>query len=614
MPPPQDDDLEQARARWRSGVAAVLAKSGRHGQDSIEPERSLDVPTYEGFPIRPLYTALDALAEQPLPGEWPFVRGADPHRDVLAGWKIAEEFPATECTIAAEANAAILAALADGVSAIVLRVGAAGIPAADLAGVLRGVYLELAPIILVAGSDFLAAAQALIDLVGDVASRNGTGLSIDLGADPLTAALGGGSAPPLEDVVAIATRVRGAHGIRTVTIDGPTFHRIGANAGWELAGVIAAGVDYLRLLTRAGVAPADALRQVSFRLVADDDQFMTIAKLRAARRLWARVAEVLNCHQDAAVRVHAITSTAMMTRRDPWVNMLRTTVAAFAAGVGGADTVEVSGFDSAIPGGYPGMQPGFSRRIARNTQLLLLEESHVGRVVDPAGGSWYVEDLTEALAQQAWAHVQSIEAHGGFRAAHGHIADQIAKVAAKRADDIAHRRTAITGVNEFPNLAEPPLPATDPGPGSARYASAFEALRDRSDEFLRGSGARPKVLLLPLGPLAEHNIRATFAANLLACGGIEAVNPGTVDTATIAAAIGEAGASVAIVCGTDTRYRAEAAGVVAAARAAGCALTYLAGHEGVLTDVPADLRPDGFLSAKIDAVQELSKLLTRLGA
>ncbi|OOK76971.1 methylmalonyl-CoA mutase family protein [Mycobacterium kansasii] len=182
---------------------------------------------------------------------------------------------------------------------------------------------------------------------------------------------------------------------------------------------------------------------------------MTLAKMRAARQLWARVAEVAGDPDGGAVTVHAETSLPMMTQRDPWVNMLRCTLAAFGAGVGGADTVLVHPFDVAIPGGFPGTPNSFARRIARNTQLLLLEESHVGRVLDPAGGSWFVEDLTEQLAQEAWRHFQAIEAHGGFVAAHDYLAGRIAEVAARRTDDIAHRRLAITGVNEFPNLDEP---------------------------------------------------------------------------------------------------------------------------------------------------------------
>ena len=188
---------------------------------------------------------------------------------------------------------------------------------------------------------------------------------------------------------------------------------------------------------------------------------MTIAKLRAARQLWARVAEVVGEPEAGAATVHAVTSLPMMAQRDPWVNMLRTTLAAFSAGVGGADTVLVHPFDVAIAGGLPGIAASFARRIARNTQLLLLEESHIGRVLDPAGGAWFVEDLTEQLAEQAWKHFQDIESRGGFEEARDYVAAQIAEVRDRRVDDIAHRRTALTGVNEYPNFAEPPLPHGD---------------------------------------------------------------------------------------------------------------------------------------------------------
>lgn len=299
--------------------------------------------------------------------------------------------------------------------------------------------------------------------------------------------------------------------------------------------------------------------------------------------------------------------------------MLRCTLAAFGAGVGGADSLLVFPFDVAIDGGFPGTATSFARRIARNTQLLLLEESHVGRVLDPAAGSWFVEDLTQRLAEQAWQHFQAIEARGGFAEARDFIAGQIAEIAGRRRDDIAHRRTAITGVNEFPNLAEPALPHSDSSysPLAAgkliRYATDFEALRDCSDAYLARTGSRPQVLLLPLGPLAENNIRATFASNLLASGGIEAVNPGTVDAAGIAKAVKEAGSpAVAVICGTDKRYQDEASGVVQAARGAGVSRVYLAGPEKAVAD--AEHRPDQFLTAKINAVEALSDLLTRLGA
>jgi methylmalonyl-CoA mutase len=596
-------DSAQGLSRWRKAVAGVLAKTARRDPAELpaEPERLLDSPTYEGFPIRALYTSLDSLPEHALPGQWPFVRGGDALRDVKSGWKVAEVFPANGSS--AEVNGAILVALTEGVSALVLRVGESGVSVAGLGGVLEGVFLDLVPVVFESGADYARAAEAVLGLLTDLGDDQRSRLSVDLGADPLTAPLSARPAPSTADVVAVAAKVTGYDGgVRAITVDGPALHNLGASASWELAGSIAAAVGYLRLLGDGGVRPADALRQISFRFAVDDDEFMSIAKLRAARRLWARVAEVVGEPDAGAARLHAVTSLPMMARRDPWVNMLRTTLAAFSAGVGGADTVLVHPFDVAIPGGFPGTAAGFARRIARNTQLLLLEESHIGRVLDPAGGSWFVEDLTKALAEQAWTHLQDIESRGGFDAARDYVAAQIAEVAGRRADDIAHRRTALTGVNEFPNLAEPPLPQGESLEMVARYAAGFEALRDRSDAFLEKTGSRPKALLLPLGPLAEHNIRSTFATNLLASGGIEAVTEDSESTA----------AKVAVICGTDTRYAAEASAAVEAARKAGVSYVLLAGPEKAVAE--ADSKPDGYLTAKIDAVEALSDLLTRLGA
>ncbi|MEN4401210.1 methylmalonyl-CoA mutase small subunit [Mycolicibacterium senegalense] len=616
--------VESDRQQWRTAVAGVLAKSSRRDVADLpaEPERLLDSQTYEGFAIRPLYTSLDALPEPSLPGQWPFVRGGDALRDVKSGWQVVESFPAVAGTAVGTVNGAVLVALTEGASALALRVGGEdGIALGELDRLLDGVYLDLVPVIFEgvgnAGADLGSASGALLPLLENLDDDQRSRLAIDLGADPLTAPLSGRSAVDDADLLATVAKLTGySGGVRAITVDGPAFHNLGASAAWELAGSIAAAVAYLRILGDGGVSVPDALRQISFRYAADDDQFMTIAKLRVARQLWARVAEVVgaDCADDAgAARIHAVTSLPMMTQRDPWVNMLRTTLAAFSAGVGGADTVQVLPFDAAIPGGLDGTSTSFARRIARNTQLLLLEESHIGQVLDPAGGSWFVEDLTAQLAEQAWAHFQDIEARGGFVAARDHITAQIAEVAARRSDDIAHRRTAITGVNEFPNLDEKPLPQGASASSIARYAAGFEALRDRSDAFLAANGARPKVLLLPLGPLAEHNIRATFASNLLASGGIEAINPGPLDAAAIAGAVAEAGApTVAVLCGTDTRYGAEASDAVAAARAAGVRDVLLAGPEKAVAE--ADSKPDGYLTAKIDAVQALSNLLTGLGA
>ncbi|WP_409370747.1 methylmalonyl-CoA mutase small subunit [Mycolicibacterium sediminis] len=607
---------EADRDQWRAAVAGVLAKSRRKDPADFgaEPDRLLDSATYEGFPIRPLYTMLDSQPEPPLPGRWPFVRGGDALRDVKSGWKVAETFPLPGRPAADEGNGAVLSALTEGVSALVLRIGSAGVAVEDVDRLLEGVFLDLVPVVVDAGSDYVAAADSVLALVSALDDDGRSRLSIDLGADPLTAALTGRPAPGLDDVATVASRAVGFDGgVRAVTVDGPTFHDLGASASWELAASVAAGVSHLRALTERGIGVGDAVRQISFRFAADDDQFMTIAKLRAARQLWARVAEVIGAPDGGAATIHAVTSMPMMTQRDSWVNMLRTTLAAFAAGVGGADTVGVLTFDSAIPGGLPGVATTFARRMARNTQLLLLEESHVGRVLDPAGGSWFVEDLTRRLAEQAWTHFREIEAEGGFAAAADFVTRQIGEVRERRRDDVAHRRTAVTGVNEYPNLGEAALARTDLQSPAVRYAADFEALRDRSDAHLAARGARPTAVLLPIGPLAEHNVRTTFAANLLASGGIEAVNPGQVSADDVARVIADAGGATAVVvCGTDARYADEASGVVDAARAAGVAHVYLAGPEKAVA--AAESTPDDYLTATIDAVEALSTLLTRLGA
>lgn len=616
-----DSDL----ARWRSAVADVLVKTTRCDPVDLpaEPERLLDSATYEGFPIRPLYTSADERGESALPGDWPFVRGADALRDVKSGWKVAEVYPAAEDSTAAESNGAVLLGLTEGVSALVLRVGESGaadggsVAPADLDRLLAGVFIDLVPVALEiggAGSTFVAAADAMLALLSDLDDDQRARLSVDLGADPLLASLAGQPAPGLADVVATADRVTryGGH-VRTITVDGPVLHNLGASASWEIGAALAAGVAYLRLLVDAGLSAGDALRQISFRFAADDDQFMTIAKFRAARRLWARVAEVVGVPGAGAATVHASTSLAMMAQRDPWVNMLRTTVAAFSAGIGDADTVLVHPFDVAIADGFPGSARSFARRIARNTQLLLLEEAHIGRVLDPAGGSWFVEDLTGQLAGEAWGCLQRIEARGGFVAAKEFIAERIAEIAERRAADIAHRRAELTGVNEYPNLSEIPLPQGDSLPAVRRYAAGFEALRNRSDDFLEQTGVRPSVLLLPLGPLSEHNIRTTFASNLLATGGIEAINPGQVNAAGVARAVADGGGTgIAVVCGTDARYADEAAATVQAAREAGVGHVLLAGARGTVSD--HDSGPDGYLNTTIDAIEALSDLLTRLGA
>ncbi|BDT92030.1 putative methylmalonyl-CoA mutase small subunit MutA [Nocardia sputorum] len=601
---------------WRKGVAGVLAKTRRVEVSELpeEPERLLDETTYDGLTIAPLYTRRDELPEQPLPGTFPFVRGRDATRDVHRGWFVSTQVAQRD---AAAANREILAGLENGISAVWLGAGERGVPVPDLPAALNGLLFELAPLTLDAGGDVAdAAAQVFAVLDGYVAPAR-EDIRIALGAAPLTSRFADLSDIGLAEAVALAGRAAGRpETVRAITVDGTVFHDAGASDAQELGAAVAAGLAYLRSLTES-LDLADALSQLEFRFAATDDQFATIAKFRAARQLWARVAQVCGAPDFGGAPQHAVTSAAMMSQRDPWVNMLRTTLAAFGAGIGGADTVTVLPFDSALPPGELGVSKSFADRMARNTQLLLLEESHLGHVLDPGAGSWYVEDLTAALAAKAWEFLQEIEAAGGYLAAleSGLLAERVAETKTARDADVAHRKTAVTGVNEFPNLAEQPLSEAARQSGRvARYGAAFEELRNRSDAYLAAHGTRPKALLVPLGSVAEHNVRVTFIANLLASGGIESINPGPLTVGAIAATATDAGAPIAVLCGSDTRYGSEAGAAVERLRAAGVATVLLAGSAKAVADLDDAQRPDGFLAARIDAVAALSGLLEKVGA
>lgn len=622
-PAPADTDLPAVRAAWDDAVAGVLAKARRTEPDQISRPAAahLQTTTYDGTTIDPLYTRADELPEPPLPGAFPFVRGREATRDVMRGWHVTTRVGALDAD-PADTNAAILDGLTTGTSALWLTPTA---DPADLPRILDGVLLDLAPLTLDAGRHVTAVTDALFALLDERAAAPATGSApppdasttrITLGVDTLTAQFAGIDAVTHDEAVALTrAAVARPEEVRALVVDGTVFHDAGASDAQEIGAAVAAGLTYVREGVEAGLQVPDVLDTIAFRFAATDEQFETIAKFRAARRVWARVAEVLGAPEHGDAPHHAVTSAAMMTRRDPWVNMLRTTLAAFGAGLGGADQVTVAAFDSALPPGALGVSRSFANRMAVNTQLLLLEESHLGRVLDPGAGSWYVESLTDATAQAAWEVFTGIEAQGGYREAvsSGELAASVAAVRDRRADDVAHRRHAITGVSEFPDVAEKPLPTTEPGMDArpvSRHSAPFETLRDRSDAHLAATGSRPTVLLAPLGSLAEYTPRTTFAVNLLGAGGVVAVDPGP--GADPASAARDTGSPVAIVCGTDRRYADEAGDTVAALRAAGVTRVLLAGTEKAVADLEGDRRPDGYLSLGIDAVAALTDILDLL--
>src|SRR5918997_1857457 len=328
------------REAWRELVAGVLRKAGR--EDLPDPvEDALRVPVATG------------------------------------GWDVRQRHAHPDVALTKEA---IAADLENGVTSLWLQLGEGAVPVGALGDVLADVYLDLAPVS-VSGIGAGGGVRAAEALLAHVADRTDLAPGGSLGLDPLGVQAASGEEQDLTGLADVARRAPA--GWRTVVVDATVFHDAGASAVEELGCSLAAGAAYLRALTDGGLSTDEAFAALEFRYAASADQFTTIAALRAARRLWDRVGEVSGASPDArAQRQHAVTSSVMTTRRDPWVNMLRTTVACFAAGVGGADVVTVQPFDAAL-----GLPDAFSRRIARNTQALLVEEAHLARVLDPAGGS-----------------------------------------------------------------------------------------------------------------------------------------------------------------------------------------------------------------------------------
>ncbi|TQJ57692.1 methylmalonyl-CoA mutase subunit beta [Streptomyces sp. NBC_00080] len=575
--------------QWQRLVAGVLRKSGRDVSDAAA-EEALSTALEDGLHLRPLYSAHDAAPDPGLPGFAPFVRGGRAEGNSVGGWDVRQQHTA---------DGAVLADLENGVTSLWLVLGDGGIPVSSLGRLLDGVYLDLAPVVLDAGSDVESAAQELLRLYEErgVARDAARG---NLGADPLGHEARTGREYDFAPVAGLARRCAAEYpGLRALTVDALPYHEAGGSAAQELGCSMATAVAYLRELTEAGLPVEHACAQLEFRYAATADQFLTVAKLRAARRLWARVTEV--CGSAVGQVQHAVTSPVMMARRDPWVNMLRTTVATLAAGVGGADAVTVLPFDHAL-----GLPDAFARRIARNTSTILIEESYLSRVVDPAGGSWYVERLTDELARAGWEFFQEIERTGGQAAGlrSGRIGHDLADTWEARSAKLAKRREPVTGVSEFPDLGERPVERTPaPAPRSGglprvRRDESFERLRARSDAHLAATGSRPRVYLATLGPAAAHTARVGFAANLFQAGGIEPVTEGS---------FADSGATEAVLCSSDALYEDQAATLAQELKDAGASHVFLAGRPGQYPGV------DAYVFAGCDAVAVLSAALDRMG-
>jgi methylmalonyl-CoA mutase len=557
---------EHSVEEWESAAAAVLRKAGRLGDDDPDDTvwKKLSRRTLDGIAVSPLGTPA-LIADLPEPVRAP-ARGD--------GWDVRALLADPD---AKASHDAAMTDLENGVTSLLIQVGDSGIAADDLAAVLKDVLLDVAPVVLDAPSDPLGAARAFAEVARGTALAAGTNLGVDPVGALVRGAVSTSSLRQAQDKqrggeVGEAVELGRELGCRALVVDGTVVHDLGASDVQELGYVLAVGAHYLRELAGAGVDVDEANGLVEFRLAATDEQFPTIAKLRAVRRLWARMLELSGASAGHRQMVlHAVTSRPMMTKYDPWVNMLRTCVAAFAAGVGGADAVTVLPFDARL-----GLPDGFARRIARNTSTLLVEESHVAKVADPAGGAFAVEKLTDDLAVAGWEELGRIETAGGIdpnKGADGldDLRNRIEEVVAERDGQVATRKRPITGLTEFPNLHET-LPQREP------YAEGAVAVRPYGEPFeaLRDDPTNAKVFLATMGTVAAHTARATFATNLFAAGGIDVVNEGRHDDVDTVIAHYD-GQPVVCLTGHDTAYAEWGSDLVTALREAGAQWVIVAG-------------------------------------
>ena len=593
------------RDQWLAEVRRVLLKGKPDATDEdflAAFDRRLVTRTDDGIEIQPLYTADTAVAQDLAPGQAPFLRST---HAAPVPWEIRQRvWPDVQ------ASSAVME-LESGATGVLLTMEAAD----DLGPALQGVLLDLAPVTLQVTGDVSAQVQAARGLLSawdaaaiEIDARRGS-----LGLDPVGAwARSGGGfdlSSAMDDVAGVVRDAAdAAPGARSIVVDATVWHDAGATEGQELGWAMASAVWIVRELVSRGIDLGSAVRALEFRCAATDDQFLTIAKLRAARRLWARVAEAAGLPEgDRGAVVHAETSRPMLTRYDTWVNTLRSTVACFAAAVGGADAVTVLPHDVLITTGGSAL----GRRVARNTQSILQLESHLAQVIDPAGGSWFVETLTDDLATVAWGILQETERAGGVpaRLEAGTIQAALDTTRAARQQKIATRRRPLTGLSEFPNIDETP-PPTSAAPAAAsdtkfapltlhRLADEFEDQRARADAQAE-SGERPLVFLATLGTAAQSTARATYAKNLFEAAGIRTA-AGTVEE------FAGSGATVVCLCSADSVYAEQGAQSVDRLRADGATRIYLAGRGVGLAGV------DEEVGLGCDVLDVLTRALDSLG-
>ncbi len=591
-------DYSPTREQWLAAVDKVLK-----GKDF---DRTLVTTTLDGLRIEPLYDGYSTQADEAgFPGFEPLTRGGQLAPRENGQWDIRTRVAHPDPAIA---NAQILEDLANGATSVEVQLdlgGGDGVSIRtpeELARVLDGVVLEAAPVSLRAGAHAAVVASWYRGLLA-TRGVHGVEPSGCLGLDPIGTLVTTGSVA-MDAQMAAGMDVANTPRLRTFLASGAPASDAGASEAQEIGYVLSVALLYLRALIDDGVDNPGS--RITLEVTADVDVFATVAKIRALRHCWATVLDNLGQPIDST-QIVAVSADRWLTEVDPWVNILRGTAATLGAVVGGAEAVTLAPFDSAA--GLPG---DLGRRLARNTQLLLQDESGIGRVLDPAGGSWYIESFTDELAAAGWKFFQRIESAGGPVEAIDEIGTDIAVVAQRRDAQIATRRFPITGVSEFPLLdeqrpqrpAQPPVDTREAVPIEGHQHDGTPWPQDRlADpyEALREDAGDATVFLANLGPIAVHTARATFATNLFAAGGIRAISDeGHADAASAAAAFQASGANIACICSSDDVYADLAEATAEALKQAGARRVYLAGKG----DYPG---VDEYVHLGVDALDILTR-------
>ena len=544
--------------KWEEVITADLK--------GADYERKLVWKTGEGFNVRPYYRAenlegIKFLGSQA--GEFPYVRGTHAHNR----WRVHQT---VSVVCPKEANAEALKILNAGVDSLGFCIASADFSAADLDMLLKDICIPAVEITFCGEKMANVAELVLAKVEKEGIAKEDVRIAFCI--DPLVKGLSskGDFCSPngekcIARIVELIHKTKEYKHVRIVTVAGQTFGNSGSTIVEELAFTLSAGHDYLVRLTDAGLDVDAAARKLRFSFSVSSNYFMEIAKFRAARMLWANIVKGYGPAKNCACKmhIHAETSRWNQTVYDPYVNMLRGTTEAMSATIAGVHSLEVMPFDASFEN-----PTEFSKRIARNVELLLKNESHFDQVVDPAGGSYYVENLTQSIAAEAWKLFLEIEEKGGYTEAYkaGLIVERIKASAAAKDKNIATRRQTLLGANQYPNFTEvagKEITAESVTRKQAegnvlvpyRGAMAFEEMRLHVDR----SGKEPKAFMLTCGNLGMARARSQFSCNFFACAGIKVIDNTYFKSIEegVKAAL-ESKAQIVVVCASDDDY-AEAA-------------------------------------------------------